>query len=42
MLKDNLNSEGKIYIKKGSYADKYFSDFSYEGNNYSGTVIVEN
>ena len=31
------NSEGKIYVKKGSYADKYFSD---EGSKYSGKVIV--
>lgn len=32
------NSKGKIYVKKGSYADKYFSD---KGNQYSGNVIVE-
>ena len=32
------NSGGKIYVKKGSYADKYFSD---EGSQYSGNVIVE-
>lgn len=31
------NSEGKIYVKKGSYADKYFSG---EGSQYSGNVIV--
>ncbi|MBE5927400.1 MAG: leucine-rich repeat domain-containing protein [Lachnospiraceae bacterium] len=30
------NPEGKIYVKKGSYADEYFETH----NKYSGTVIV--
>ena len=34
-----LNTDGKIYIKKGSYAEEYFSQ--YNGDCYGAEIIVE-
>ena len=34
-----LNNDGKIYVKKGSYAEEYFSQ--YDGECYGAEVIVE-
>ena len=33
------NHDGKIYVKKGSYAEEYFSQ--YDGDYYGAEVIVE-
>ncbi len=34
-----LNNDGKIYVKKGSYAEEYFSQ--YDGDCYGAEIIVE-
>ncbi|MBE5927498.1 MAG: leucine-rich repeat domain-containing protein [Lachnospiraceae bacterium] len=34
-----LNTDGKIYVKKGSYAEEYFSQ--YNGDCYGAEIIVE-
>ena len=34
-----LNNKGKIYVKKGTYAEEYFSQ--YDGDCYGAEVIVE-